>query len=118
MRIGPDTARWRAFTELGLADRTRAQLGPDAAVALLRPAFCADFLDSPLVVRAQLAALWRHRGGDMAALAGLPCLIVTGAEDRVIATRRSDDLAATSPAPASSASPTPATRSSSSAPTP
>ena len=93
MRIGPDAARWRAFTELGLSDRARAELGPDAAVALLRPAFCADFLASPPVVRAQLAALWRHRGGDMAALARLPCLIVTGAEDRIVPTRLSDDLA-------------------------
>jgi len=94
MRVGSERARWLAFTEMGLADRTRAALGPERALAMLRPAFCADFIDTPPIVRAQVAVLWRHKSADMAPLAAIPALIVTGAEDRIVDTRHSDDLAA------------------------
>jgi pimeloyl-ACP methyl ester carboxylesterase len=93
MKIGPEAARWRAFAAMALSRASLARLGEDRAVALLRPAFCESFLSTPPIVRRQVVALLRHRGGSMAALEKIPTLILTGAEDLIVDTRLSEALA-------------------------
>jgi pimeloyl-ACP methyl ester carboxylesterase len=54
--------------------------------------FAPEFLARAPIMRQQVAALFRHEGGDMTPLRSIPTLIVTGTQDVVIRTRFSDDL--------------------------
>ncbi|MEZ4385582.1 MAG: alpha/beta fold hydrolase [Nannocystaceae bacterium] len=92
MRFGAEERRWRAFAELGFPRAYLEEAGYPRVIALLRASFCDDFVRMPKVVRRQIGALARHRGGDMAALRCLPALIVTGSHDLSVPTRLSDDL--------------------------
>jgi pimeloyl-ACP methyl ester carboxylesterase len=92
MRMGPEKARWLAFAALGFPQEYRASVNEDALLAALRSAFCADFVRGPSIVSRQIMALFRHKGGDMTALGEIPTLLVTGALDRVVLTKYSDDL--------------------------
>jgi 3-oxoadipate enol-lactonase len=91
--FGEERTRWLRFSELAFPAEFRSGLDDDALLALLRPAFCRDFVYNPPIVSQQVRALFRHTGGDMAPLQKLPTLIATGALDRIIDTSYSDDLA-------------------------
>jgi pimeloyl-ACP methyl ester carboxylesterase len=97
MSVGAERSRWLCFGELAFPAEYRAALGEDAMLKLLRASFCEDLVYTPPIIRRQLGALFRHVGGDMSSLRKLPVLILSGAQDRVIATRYSDDLAAALP---------------------
>lgn len=96
-RFGSDRARWLKAAALPFPPAYRATLPDDEQLRLMQMIFCRDFLSTPAIVRKQVAALWAHRGGDMAGLMSTPTLIVTGAQDIVVHTRHSDDLKAQLP---------------------
>lgn len=93
-RLGGERARWLALARMPFPREHLAAIGDDEALRLVRMIFCRDFLVTPPVVRQQVGALWRSRGGDMAPLAAIPTLILTGARDLVVKTGLSDDLRA------------------------
>lgn len=93
-RFGAERSRWLAAAELAFPRPHLATLSEEERLRLVRLIFCSDFLSTPPIVRRQLGALFRHRGGDMAPLQKIPTLIVTGALDVVVKTALSDDLRA------------------------
>lgn len=94
MRLGSERSRWLAFCDLALPRAWQQMRDPDTVLALLRPAFCSDLVTSPPILNKQTGALWRHTGpASLEALAAVPTLILTGALDRVVASKHSDELA-------------------------
>ncbi|MBL9003236.1 MAG: alpha/beta hydrolase [Myxococcales bacterium] len=94
MLFGSERKRWLTAARLCFPPAYLSTLPDEEALRLMRLIFCADFPYQPPIVRKQIAALWQHRGGDMAALQTIPTLILTGAHDIVVHTRLSDDLKA------------------------
>lgn len=92
MLWGSERARWLAAAGLCFPPAYLATLSDEEKLRLVHLIFCPDFLQRPAIVQKQLAALWQHRGGDMAALRAIPTLILTGSQDVVADTRLSDDL--------------------------
>lgn len=97
MLFGSERTRWLTAARLCFPESYRATCSDDEALRWVHMIFCADFLQQPPIVRKQVAALWHHRGGDMAALQAIPTLILSGAQDIVVHTRLSDDLKAQLP---------------------
>ncbi|MEZ4451137.1 MAG: alpha/beta fold hydrolase [Nannocystaceae bacterium] len=91
-RFGAERRRWIALGALPFPRRYLEAIGDDETYRRMRMIFCEDFLKTPPIVRQQVAALWGHRGGEAAPLLGIPTLILTGARDIVVDTRRSDEL--------------------------
>lgn len=89
---GAEGARWLTVAELPFPRPFLATLSEEERLRLVQLIFCRDFLSRPRIVRQQIAALWRHRGGDMAPLRNIPTLILTGALDIVVKSSFSDDL--------------------------
>lgn len=96
--IGDERSRWLTLARMPFPRAYLASVGEEEALRLVRMIFCRDFLRTPPIVREQVAALWRHVGGDMAPLRTIPTLIVTGDSDIVVRTELSDELRAHLPA--------------------
>lgn len=90
--FGDERSRWLTLARMPFPRAYLASLGEDEALRLVQSIFCRDFLRTPPIVRKQVAALWRHTGGDMAPLRAIPALIITGARDIVVKTELSDEL--------------------------
>lgn len=90
--FGTERARWLMLARMGYPREYLATIPEEEALRLVQGVFCRDFLKTPPVLRQQVAALFRHRGGDMAPLQKIPTLIVTGTRDIVVRTELSDDL--------------------------
>lgn len=90
--FGTERRRWLTLARLGYTPEYLATISEEEALRLVQLTFCRDFLKTPPVLRQQVAALFRHRGGDMAPLQKIPALIVTGTRDIVVRTELSDDL--------------------------
>jgi pimeloyl-ACP methyl ester carboxylesterase len=93
-QFGSARTRWLTLAEMPFPRTYLAKLSDAEKLGLTQMMFCRNFLSAPAIVRKQVAALWRHRGGDMTSLRAIPTLIVTGALDIVVRTRLSDDLKA------------------------
>ena len=90
--FGTERRRWLTLARMGYTEEYLATIPEEEALRLVQLMFCRDFLKTPPVLRKQVAALFRHRGGDMAPLQKIPTLIVTGTRDIVVRTELSDDL--------------------------
>lgn len=100
-RIGTRAMRRRAFLELvmptsSLAGKTTAEL--ERFAAELRPLFGHDLADQPSVVMRQVGAMRRHdAAARLAALGGMPTLVVSAEHDRLALPRFGRELAALIP---------------------
>lgn len=90
--FGTERQRWLTLARLGYTEEYLAAIPEEEALRLVQLTFCRDFLKTPPVLRQQVAALFRHRGGDMAPLQKIPTLIVTGTRDIVVRTELSEEL--------------------------
>jgi pimeloyl-ACP methyl ester carboxylesterase len=98
MRIGPRRARRNAFLELIMPERYLAESDRDALAARLQPLFGRDLADQPPVAMRQLRAMSQYDArGRLAALAGIPTLVVAAREDRIALPRYNRELAAAIP---------------------
>lgn len=97
MLFGAERARWLAAAGLCFPPAYLATLSDEEKLRFVHLIFCPDFLAQPPIVRQQIAALWRHTGGDMSPLQTVPTLIMTGLGDIVVPTRLSDRLHALLP---------------------
>ncbi len=83
-RIGTRTQRRRAFLELVLPPQDRAVARADAIAEELAPLFGHDLADQPPIVLAQLRAMAAYDATPrLAALAGVPTLVVSAEHDRI-----------------------------------
>lgn len=93
-RVGTRAARRRAFLEILLSDAERAGLDLDAEAERYGAFFGRDLADQPPVVTQQLMAMARHDArARLGELAGLPTLVLAGAEDRLARPAFNRDLA-------------------------
>lgn len=93
-RFGAERSRWLKVAALPFPPAFLSTLPEEERLRMVKLIFCPDFLQAPTIMRQQVGALWRDRGGDMAPLQKIPTLIVTGALDIVVGTRLSEDLRA------------------------
>lgn len=91
-QFGSARRRWLTLAELPFPKPYLETLSEAERLRLTQLIFCRNFLQTPAIMRQQVAALFRHRGGDMSSLRSIPTLIVTGALDIVVRTQLSDDL--------------------------
>lgn len=91
-QFGSARSRWLKLAAMPFPKPYLATLSEAEQLRLIQLIFCRNFLDAPPIMRKQVAALFRHRGGDMTSLRSIPTLIVTGALDIVVRTQLSDDL--------------------------
>ena len=98
MRIGPRTMRRHAFLELVLPAEYLRQQNRTQLAEELAPLFGYDLAQQPSVVMTQLRAMARFDvSSRLAALAGIPTLVLSAAEDRVAAPAFGRTLAAAIP---------------------
>jgi pimeloyl-ACP methyl ester carboxylesterase len=98
MRIGSRAMRRKAFLELIMPERYLRQIDRDALAAGLRPLFGRDLADQPPIVMKQLNAMSRFDAGTrLTALAPIPTLVVSAAEDRIAPPATGRALAAAIP---------------------
>jgi pimeloyl-ACP methyl ester carboxylesterase len=98
MRIGSRAMRRKAFLELIMPERYLRQIDRDALAAELRPLFGRDLADQPPIVMKQLNAMSRFDAGTrLTALAPIPTLVVSAAEDRIAPPATGRALAAAIP---------------------
>lgn len=97
MLFGAERSRWLAAARLCFPPAYLATLSDEEKLRFMHLIFCPDFLSQPPIVRQQIAAMWRHTGGDLSKLQALPTLILTGLGDIVVPTRLSDRLHALLP---------------------
>ncbi len=101
-RLGTRAMRRAAFLSMVLsASALRAAGGPDAHAALaekLRPLFGRDLADQPPIIMKQLRATARYDArARLAALASIPTLVLSAAEDRIARPVYGRELAAAIP---------------------
>jgi pimeloyl-ACP methyl ester carboxylesterase len=83
-RLGTTSMRKRAFARLILPDAYIRQLGIDACIAQLEHAFGRSLAELPPIADAQLHALRTHdQRNQLARLAHLPCLVLSGKQDPI-----------------------------------
>lgn len=97
-RIGPRSARRRAFVELVMTREYLARADRGALEATLADLFGRDLADQPPIVMAQLKAMGRYDALDrLASLASIPTLVVSAAQDRIALPAFGRQLAAAIP---------------------
>ncbi len=83
-RIGPRSARRRAFVELVMPRDYLVHVDRDTLDATLADLFGRDLADQPRIVMAQLKAMSRYDAlGQFASLASIPTLVVSATNDRI-----------------------------------
>lgn len=83
-RVGTRAMRRRAFLEILLSPTQRAAADLDEAAVEYGAFFGRDLADQPAVIAQQLLAMSRHDASErLGELAGVPTLVLTGAEDRL-----------------------------------
>jgi pimeloyl-ACP methyl ester carboxylesterase len=98
MRIGSRAMRRNAFLELIMPERYLRQTDRAALAAELRPLFGRDLAEQPPIVLKQLSAMSRFdAGARLEALAPIPTLVVSAAEDRIAPPSTGRALAAAIP---------------------
>lgn len=97
-RLGPRAARRAAFLSLVLPQAQLVRADRQAVARELAPLFGHDLADQPPVVMKQLRATSRYDAHDrLAALAAIPTLVVSAAEDRIARPAYGRELAAAIP---------------------
>jgi pimeloyl-ACP methyl ester carboxylesterase len=98
MRIGSRAMRRNAFLELIMPERYLRQTDRAALAAELHPLFGRDLAEQPPIVMKQLRAMSRFdAGARLEALAPIPTLVVSAAEDRIAPPSTGRALAAAIP---------------------
>lgn len=83
-RIGTRAQRRRAFLELVLPSTAQSEVETAATAANLAPLFGHDLADQPPIVMAQLRAMTAYDATpQLAALSGVPTLVVSAEHDRI-----------------------------------
>jgi len=84
MRVGTRPMRRNAFLELIMPERYLQQTDRAALAARLHPLFGHDLAEQPPIVMKQLSAMSKYDArARLGALAGIPTLVVSAAEDRI-----------------------------------
>ncbi len=95
MRIGSRAMRRRAFLEMLLPQAMRPQVDLDALAVQLADRFGRDLAEQPPIVMKQLSALGAHdASARLGALAPIPTLVVSAAEDLIAPPSQGRALAA------------------------
>jgi aminoacrylate hydrolase len=97
-RIGPRSARRRAFVELVMTREYLGRVDRAALDAELEGLFGRDLADQPPIVMAQLKAMGRYDALDrLASLGSIPTLVVSALHDRIALPAYGRQLAAAIP---------------------
>ena len=97
-RLGPRSARRRAFVELVMTREYLARVDRSALDATLSDLFGRDLADQPAIVMPQLTAMARYDALDrLPSLAPIPTLVVSATHDRIALPAFGRQLAAAIP---------------------